>query len=82
MLLISFQSLNGHNSASRRAREVPKKGKSSEFNPQNYEHVKSSPSLKVWSHESVKDTVKFDKRVKLRVPKKMIFLERSGQNLL
>ena len=47
-----------------------KKGKSSEFNPQNYEHVKSSPSLKVWSHESVKDTVKFDKRVKLRVPKK------------
>ena len=82
MLPISSQSLNGTNSASRRAREVLKKGKSSEFNPQNYEQVKSSPSLKVWSHESVKDTVKFDKRVKLRVPKKMIFLERSGQNLL
>ena len=48
----------------------------------NNEHIKSSPSLKLWSHESVKDTVKFDKRVKLRVPKKMIFLERSGQNLL
>ena len=60
MLLISFQSLNGHNSASRGARGFQKKGKSSEFNPQNYEHVKSSPSLKVWSHESIKDTVKFD----------------------
>ena len=58
-----------------------KKGNSSEFNPRNYEQVKSSPSLQVLSHESVKDTVKFDKRVKLRVPKKMIFLE-SGQNLL
>ena len=31
-----------------------KKGKSSEFNPQNYEQVKSSPSLKVWSQKSVK----------------------------
>ena len=47
-----------------------KKGKSSEFNPKNYEHVKSSPSLKVWSHESVKDTVKFDKWVNLRGAKK------------
>ena len=28
-----------------------KKGKSSEFNQKNYEQVKSSPSLKVWSHE-------------------------------
>ena len=28
-----------------------KKGKSSKFNPRNYEQVKSSPSLKVWSHE-------------------------------
>ena len=52
------------------AREVPKKGKSSEFNPENYEHVKSSPSLKVWSHESVKHTVKFDKWVNLRGAKK------------
>ena len=60
MLPISSQSLNGANSASRRAREVPKKGKSLEFNPKNYEQVKSSPSVKVWSHESVKDTVKFD----------------------
>ena len=51
MLTISSQSLNGANSASRRAREVPKKGKSSEFNPRNYEQVKSSPSLTVWSHE-------------------------------
>ena len=56
------------NSASRRAREGLKKGKSSEFNPQNNEQVKSSPALKVWSHESVKVTVKFEKRVKLRVP--------------
>ena len=47
-----------------------KKGKSSEFNPQNYEQVKSSPSLKVLSHESVKDTVKFDKWVNLRGAKK------------
>ena len=38
-----------------------KQGKSSKFNPQNYEQVKSSPSLKVWSHESVKDTVKLPK---------------------
>ena len=70
MLPISSQSLNGANSASRRAREVPKKGKSSEFNPRNYEQVKSSPSLKVWSHKSVKDTVKFDKWVNLRGAKK------------
>ena len=64
------QSLKGANSASRRAREVSKRGKSSEFNPENYEHVKSSPSLKVWSHESVKHTVKFDKWVNLRGAKK------------
>ena len=51
MLPISSQSLNGANSASRRAREGLKKGKSSEFNPQEYEQVNSSPSLKVWSHE-------------------------------
>ena len=57
-------------SASRWATEVQKKGKSSEFNPKNYEHVKSSPSLKVWSHESVKHTVKFDKWVNLRGAKK------------
>ena len=47
-----------------------KKRKSSEFNPENYEHIKSSPSLKIWSHESVKDTVKFDKWVNLRGAKK------------
>ena len=58
MLLFSFKSLNGANSASRRATEVQKKGKSLEFNPRYYEKVKSSPSLKVWSHKSVKDTVK------------------------
>ena len=78
MLLISSQSLNGHNSASRRAREVPKKGNSSEFNPQNYEQVKSSPSLKVLSHESVKDTVKFDKWVNLSGAKKyQIFFSKA-----
>ena len=48
---ISSQSLNGANSASRGAREGLKKGNSSEFNPQDYEQVKSSPSLEVWSHE-------------------------------
>ena len=60
---ISSQSLNGHNSASRRAREVPKKGKSSEFNPRNYEQVQSSPSQKVWSHKSIKDAVKLPKNL-------------------
>ena len=34
-----------------RLERVLKKGKSSEFNPQKDEQVKSSPSLKVWSHE-------------------------------
>ena len=34
-------------------------------NPQDYEQ--SSPALKVWSHESDKVTVKFEKRIKLRV---------------
>jgi len=43
MLPISSQSLNGANSASRRAREVPKK-------KENHQ-IKSSPSLTVWSHE-------------------------------
>ena len=47
---------------------IQKKGNSSEFNPRNYEQVKSSPSLQVLYQESVKDAVKFDKRVKLRVP--------------
>ena len=54
-------------------KDLAKSTSSSEFNPENYEHVKSSPSLKVWSHENVKDTVKFDKRVKLRVPKKCFY---------
>ena len=63
-------SLKCYNSASSSAIEEVKKGKSSEFNPQNYEQVKSSPSLKVWSHESVKDTVKFNKWVNLRGVKK------------
>ena len=44
------QTLNWDNSASRRAREGSKKGKSSEFNPRNNEQVKSSPTIKVWSH--------------------------------
>ena len=34
-----------------RLERVLKKGKSSEFNPQKDEQVKSSPSLKVWSHK-------------------------------
>ena len=46
---------------------VLQNGKPSEFNPQDYKQVKSSPSQKVWSHESVKVTEKFEKRVKLRV---------------
>ena len=49
---------------------VPKQRKSLEFNPQNYEQVKSSPSLKVLFHESDKDTVKFDKWVNWRGAKK------------
>ena len=48
---ISSQSLNRANSASRKTTKGFKKGKSSEFNPKDYEQVKSSPSLKVWSHE-------------------------------
>ena len=55
--------LNGANLASRGAREVSKKGKSSEFNPRNYEQVQSSPSPKVWSHKSIKDTVKLPKNL-------------------
>ena len=42
---------------------VLKKRKSSEFNPRNYEQVKSSPSLKVWSHKNVKDTVNLPKKI-------------------
>ena len=68
----SDHSLKCCNSASRRAREVPKKGKSSEFNPLNYEQVKSSPSLKVWSHKNVKDTVNLPKKIDLGA-KKNIF---------
>ena len=44
-------------------RGFQKKGKSSEFNPQDYEQVKSSPALMVWPHEGVKDTVKFVKKI-------------------
>merc|ERR1711894_138167 len=42
---------------------VLKKGKSSEFNPRNYERVQSSPSAKVWSHKSIKDTVRLPKNL-------------------
>merc|ERR1712208_120914 len=42
---------------------VLKKGKSSEFNPRNYERVQSSPSAKVWSHKSIKDTLKLPKNL-------------------
>ena len=45
------QILNGALSASRRATEGLKKEKSSECNPQKDEQVKSSPAVKVWSHE-------------------------------
>ena len=41
-----------------------KKRKSSEFNPRHYEQVKSSPSLKVQSHESINDTVKLEGALK------------------
>ena len=51
-----------------RAARAAKKGKSSEFNQKNNEQAKFSPSLKVWSHEGVKVAVKFEKRVKFRVP--------------
>ena len=50
LLPISSKSSNGANSASGRAGEEVKKGKSSEFHPRNNEQVKSSPTLKVWSH--------------------------------
>ena len=51
MLPISSKSLNGANSGSRGPREEVKKGKSSEFNPENDGQVKSSPALKVFSYE-------------------------------
>merc|ERR1712105_496585 len=71
-----------------------KKGKSSEFNPRNYERVQSSPSAKVWSHKSIKDTVKLPKnlisgkkRKFFKNPKKIprtktkVFSDSNGQNL-
>ena len=48
---ISYQSLNGANSASRSAIKEVKKGKSSKFNHRDDEQVKSSLNLKVLSHE-------------------------------
>ena len=51
MSQISCQSLNGANSGSRGPREEVKKGKSSKSNHPNDEQVKSSATLKVWSHE-------------------------------
>ena len=94
MLPISCQSLNGANLASRRAREGLKKGKSSEFNPRNYEQVQSSPSQKVWLHKSIKDAVKLPKNLILsqkrnifKNPKKnartktKVFLGSNGHNL-
>ena len=81
-------------SASRRAREGLKKGKSLEFNPRNNEQVQSSPSAKVWSHKSIKDTVKlpknlisgqkrkiFQKSKKIAWTKTKVFLGSHGQNL-
>ena len=47
----SFKSLNRSNSGSRGPREEVKKGKSSEFNPQNGEQVKLSRASNVWSHK-------------------------------
>ena len=44
-----------------------KKGKSSEFNPRNYEQVKSSPSLTVWSHKGSTLYQKLLNRAKTRV---------------
>ena len=42
---------NGAKSGSGGPREEVKKGKSSEFNPQNDGQVKLSPAPKVWSHK-------------------------------
>ena len=48
---ISSKSLNGANSGSRGPREEVKKGKSSEFNPQNDGQVKSRQALKIFEYE-------------------------------
>merc|ERR1712208_134872 len=64
-----------------------KKGKSSEFNPQDYEKVQSSPALTVWSHGSVKDCRKNlilgqkHKIFKNPRTKTEVFLDCNGQNL-
>ena len=49
---ISCNFSNGANSGSSGPREEVKKGKSSEFNPQNDGQVKFSLAPKVWSHKS------------------------------
>ena len=77
---IPYQTSIGHILASRGARGEVKKGKSSEFNQKNYEEVKSSPAVKVWLRDSVKVGVKFDKWVNFRVPQKVFFFDRRGQN--
>ena len=59
---ISYQSLNRANLGSKGPMEEVKKGKSSKSNPQNYEQVKSSPALKVWSHEGSNLYPKFAKK--------------------
>ena len=54
---ISCQSLNGATLGSRGPIDSirgNKEGKSSEFNPQNDEQVKSSPATMLWSHEGSK----------------------------
>ena len=44
---ISCQSLNRANSGSRGPREDPKKGKSSEFDAEDDDQIKSGPAVKV-----------------------------------
>ena len=61
------------------------------YDEHHYEQVKSNPSLKVWSHKSVKDRVKlknFAKKVKFsKMQKKIartktiVFLNSNGHNL-
>ena len=69
------QTSNSSNSASRRAREVPKKGKSSEFNPPNDGQVKFSPAPNVWSQKGSnlhpKNGKKFHKAIVERAQKKL-----------
>ena len=62
MLPISCNFSKGANLGSCGPREKVKKGKSSEFNPQNHGHAKFSPAPKVWSHKSPNPHLKNGKK--------------------